>query len=142
MEISSDLKKFVTIKTHSNLSTTDKGIGSIQTLNKSVSFQTNNHFYKYSQDQDLFFEDKKTTNLFKDCPKIYSLSQDSAGNIWYVFKESIGMLLKTDSGKYKNVIAPFSNLTGNLVANYTSINTIDPRNIFIGLTDGLAHYDS
>lgn len=142
MEISSDLKKFVTIKTHSNLSTTDKGIGSIQTLNKSVSFQTNNHFYKYSQDQDLFFEDKKTTNLFKDCPKIYSLRQDSAGNIWYVFKESIGMLLKTDSGKYKNVIAPFSNLTGNLVANYTSINTIDPRNIFIGLTDGLAHYDS
>lgn len=142
MEISGDLKKFISIKTYSNLSNTDKGIGSIQTLNTNVSFQTNNHFYKYSQDQDLFFEDKKTTLLFKDSPKIYSLTQDSSGNIWYVFKESLGMLSKTGSGKYKNVIAPFSSLTGNLVTNYTSINTIDPKNIFIGLTDGLAHYDS
>lgn len=142
MDISSDLKKFNTIKTYPDLSNTDKGIGSIQTLNNTVYFQTNNHFYKYSQDQDLFFEDKKTTKLFKDIPKIYSLSQDSAGNIWYVFKESLGVLSKTATGKYENVLAPFSSLTGNFVANYLSINTIDPKNIFIGLTNGLAHYDS
>lgn len=142
MDISNDLKKFNTIKTYSNLSTADKGIGSIQTINNTVYFQTNNHFYKYSQDQDLFFEDKKTTALFKDVPKIYSLSQDSAGNIWYIFKESLGVLSKTATGKYENVIAPFSSLTGNFVTNYMSINTIDPKNIFIGLTDGLAHYDA
>nr|WP_315132311.1 triple tyrosine motif-containing protein [uncultured Flavobacterium sp.] len=142
MDISGDLKKFNTIKTYSNLSNTVKGIGSIQTLNNTVYFQTNNRFYKYSQDQDLFFEDKTTTTLFKNIPKIYSLSQDSAGNIWYVFKESLGVLSKTADGKYKNILAPFSSLTGNLVNNYMSINTIDPKNIFIGLTDGLAHYDS
>jgi DNA-binding CsgD family transcriptional regulator len=33
-------------------------------------------------------------------------------------------------------------LTQNLVYNKLSINTIDPENIFIGLTDGLVHYDS
>ncbi|MNR97442.1 bacterial transduction protein [compost metagenome] len=142
MDISGDLKKFNTIKTYSSLSNTVKGIGSIQTLNHKVYFQTNNSFYRYSQDQDLFFEDKTTTTLFKNIPKIYSLSQDSAGNIWYVFNESLGVLMKQPNGTYKNNLAPFSNLTGNLVANYMSINTIDPKNIFIGLTDGLAHYDA
>jgi len=75
-------------------------------------------------------------------PKIYSLTQDSAGDIWYLFKESLGVLSKNASGEYKNTVAPFSSLTGNLVNNYLSINTIDSRNVLIGLTDGLAHYDS
>lgn len=144
MTISDDLKKFNSIETYPNLSNTITGIGSIQTLNNAVYFQTNNHFYKYSQDQDLFYEDKKMSALFKDLPKVYSLTQDSLGNIWYLFKESLGVLSKNTSGEYKNIVAPFSSLTGNLnlVNNYLSVNTIDPKNIFIGLTNGLAHYDS
>jgi len=144
MTISDDLKKFNSIKTYPNLTNTIKGIGSIQTLNNTVYFQTNNHFYKYSQDQDLFYEDKKMSALFKDLPKVNSLTQDSLGNIWYLFKESLGVLSKNTSGEYKNIVAPFSSLTGNLnlVNNYLSVNTIDPKNIFIGLTNGLAHYDS
>lgn len=142
MSISDDLKKFQIIKTYPNLSDSIKGISSIQTLNNIVYFQSQNHFYRYSQEQDLFFEDKKMTELFKNIPKIFALSQDSTGNIWYIFKESLGVLLKTSNGKYTNSIAPFSSLTGNLVNNYMSVNTIDPKNIFIGLTDGLAHYDS
>ncbi len=142
MTLSDDLKKFNSIKTYPNLSNTIKGIGSIQTMNNTVYFQTNNHFYKYSQDQNLFYEDKKMSALFTDLPKIYSLTQDSAGNIWYLFKESLGVLSKHDSGVYKNTVAPFSSLTGNLVNNYLSITTIDSRNVLIGLTDGLAHYDS
>ena len=142
MTLSDDLKKFNSIKTYPNLSNTIKGIGSIQTMNNTVYFQTNNHFYKYSQDQNLFYEDKNMSALFTDLPKIYSLTQDSAGNIWYLFKESLGVLSKNDSGVYKNTVAPFSSLTGNLVNNYLSITTIDSRNVLIGLTDGLAHYDS
>ncbi len=144
MTISDDLKKFNSIETYPNLSNTITGIGSIQTLNNAVYFQTNNHFYKYSQDQDLFYEDKKMSALFKDLPKVYSLTQDSLGNIWYLFKESLGVLSKNTSGVYMTIVAPFSSLTGNLnlVNNYLSVNTIDPKNIFIGLTNGLAHYDS
>ena len=142
MTLSDDLKKFNSIKTYTNLSNTIKGIGSIQTMNNTVYFQTNNHFYKYSQDQNLFYEDKNMSALFTDLPKIYSLTQDSAGNIWYLFKESLGVLSKNNSGVYKNTVAPFSSLTGNLVNNYLSITTIDSRNVLIGLTDGLAHYDS
>ncbi|MDD5151580.1 MAG: triple tyrosine motif-containing protein [Flavobacterium sp.] len=142
MTLSDDLKKFNSIKTYPNLSNTIKGIGSIQTINNTVYFQTNNNFYKYSQDQDLFYEDKKMTALFKDLPMASSLIQDSLGNIWYLFKESLGVLSKNTSGEYKNIVAPFSSLTGNLVNNYMSVNTIDSKNIFIGLTNGLAHYDS
>lgn len=140
--LSDDLKKIISLKKYKDLTSSAKGIGSLQCINKTVYFQTNNHFYKYSQDQDVFFEDKKMSSLFKNVPKIYSLSQDSSGNIWYAFNESLGVLMKQPNGTYKNKLAPFSNLTGNLVANYMSINTIDPKNIFIGLTDGLAHYDA
>ena len=141
MEISEDLTKFNSIKTYKNLSNSIKGIGSIQTINKSVYFQINNHFYKYSQDQDRFFEDQKISALFQNLPKIYSLTEDSLGNLWYVFKESLGMLSKTSDNNYKNIVVPFSILTGNIVNKYLSINTIDSKNTFIGLTDGLAHYD-
>jgi ligand-binding sensor domain-containing protein/DNA-binding CsgD family transcriptional regulator len=142
MTISEDLKKFNLIKIYPNISNRIKGIGSIQTINNIIYFQTNNTFYKYSQDQDLFYEDKNMSALFKDLPIIYSLTQDSSGNIWYLFKESLGVLSKQKSGEYKNIVAPFSNLTGNLVNNYLSVNAIDRNNILIGLTNGLAHYNS
>ena len=141
MRITEDLKKFKSIKIHQNLSNSAAGIGSIQRLKNTIYFQTKNRFYKYSQEQDLFFEDKKMSALFKEIPKIYSLSEDNYGNIWYLFNESLGVLMKTPNGKYKNTLTPFSNLTGNLVNNYLSVNTINPENVFIGLNDGLAHYN-
>ena len=141
MRVSEDLKKFKSIKTHKNLSNSAQGIGSIQRIKNTVYFQTKNRFFKYSQEQGLFFEDTKISALFKEIPKIYSLSEDNYGNIWYIFNESLGVLMKRPNGKYKNTLSPFSNLTGNLVNNYLSINTINLENIFIGLTDGLAHYN-
>ncbi|UFH35873.1 triple tyrosine motif-containing protein [Flavobacterium acetivorans] len=142
MILSSDLKKFESIKTHQNISNDVKGIGSIQRIKNTVYFQTDNHFYKYSKEQESFFLDKKMSLLFKNIPRINSLTEDTYGNYWYIFNESLGALMKHENGSYRNVVAPFFNLTGNLVHNYTSINAIDPKNIFIGLTDGLAHYDS
>jgi ligand-binding sensor domain-containing protein/DNA-binding CsgD family transcriptional regulator len=141
MTLTDDMKRLKTIKTYQNLSHKDKGIGSIQLLHKTIYFQTNNHFYKYSEDQDLFYEDKKISNLFKTLPKITEIKEDDNGNIWYVFKESLGALMKNKNGTYNNIITPFSNLTGNLVSNYLSVNTIDSQNIFIGLTNGIAHYN-
>jgi ligand-binding sensor domain-containing protein/DNA-binding CsgD family transcriptional regulator len=142
MVLSDDLKKFKSIKIIQNLSATEKGFGSIQKINNNIYFQTNNHFYKYSKEQDLFYEDKKMSSVFKNIPKINTLTEDANGNLWYVFNESLGELIKNSDGSYTNIVAPFSNLTGNLVTNYLSVNTINPQNIFIGLTDGLAHYDS
>ena len=142
MALSSDLKKFKLIKTIPNLSANDKGFGSIQKINNSIYFQTNNHFYRYSKEQDIFYVDKKMSLIFKDIPRIKALTEDTNGNLWYVFNESLGELMKNSNGSYTNIVAPFSSLTGNLITDRLSVNTINPKNIFIGLIDGLAHYDS
>jgi DNA-binding CsgD family transcriptional regulator len=142
MTLNEDLNKFESIETYQNLSKTTKGIGTIQQLENKIYFQTNNHFYRYSYEQNHFFEDKKMSNLFAKIPKINSFTQDMYGNIWYIFGESLGVLMKTKMDNYKNIVAPFSKLTGNIVANNLSINTTGPNDTFIGLTDGLAHYDS
>ncbi|MFH7012160.1 triple tyrosine motif-containing protein [Flavobacterium sp. FlaQc-52] len=142
MKLSEDLKKFDYIKKHANVSNSNKGIGSLQSIHNKVYFQSKNHFYRYSNEQEGFFEDKKITALFHGIPTINTLIEDRDHNLWYSYKESLGVLVKTANGKYQRKEALFSNLTGNLVNNYLSINTIDPGNIFIGLTDGLAHYDS
>jgi ligand-binding sensor domain-containing protein/DNA-binding CsgD family transcriptional regulator len=141
MELNQDLTAFSSITKINQLTSTYKNIGSIQKINGKLYFQTHNHFYKYSKEQDLFYEDQSLSKLFKNIPIIHALNQDSQSNLWYAFDESMGVLMKQHN-QYKNIVAPFSNLTGNLVSNYLSVNTIDSKNIFIGLTDGLAHYDS
>jgi DNA-binding CsgD family transcriptional regulator len=141
LELKEDLTGFKSIRNFKNLSDDIKGIGSIQKLKNHLSFQINNQFYSYSKEQDLFFEDKKMSVLFKDIPAIKSLNEDKYGNIWYFYRESMGVLMNEGFGKYKNIVAPFSNLSGKLVSNYESVNTVSSNNIFIGLTDGLAHYD-
>jgi ligand-binding sensor domain-containing protein/DNA-binding CsgD family transcriptional regulator len=142
MKLSNDLKRFESIKKYTQINHLYKGIGTIQQIENKVYFQTENHFYRYSNEQEDFFEDKKLSNLFGKIPPINTLTQDSYGNLWFAFDESLGLLAKGKNGKYIMKEAPFANLSGNLVNNYISIYTIDPNNIFIGLTDGLAHYDS
>lgn len=141
-QLDNNLERFNTIKTFENLSDSDKGIGSIQRLRGNVYFQTNNHFYKYSEDKKIFYKDQKTTNLFKNISKTSTIYEDKLGNIWYVNKESLCILIKNTTGDYSNIIAPFQNLNLNLVYNKLAITTINPENIFIGLTEGLAHYNS
>lgn len=142
IDLDDDLRKTETVKIFTQYSKENPGTGSLQRMNNKVFFQSNNIFYTYSAKQDKFIKDAAITNLFKSIPKITRLTEDTNGNIWYTFKESMGALIKTGNNKYKDVIVPFSNLTGKLVANYMSINTIDSKNTFIGLTDGLAHYDA
>jgi DNA-binding CsgD family transcriptional regulator len=141
MTLSSDLKKINTIKKHLNISKY-KGIGSIQKIDGKIYFQSKNHFYRYSIEQNIFFEDKKWSKVFSKIAPITSLKQDLYGNLWYTYSESIGMLKKEKNGTYSKNEAPLTNLNGNLVNKFVSINTVDSSNIFIGLTDGMAHYDS
>ncbi len=135
-------EKFKSVKTYKNLSTSDKGVGSIQRMRGNIYFQTNNHFYKYSEDKNVFYKDNVVSNLFKNKLVTNTIFEDSYGNIWYVNRRSLCVLMKNSTGTYTNVVAPFLNLTQNLVFNNLSITTVDPENIFIGLTDGLVHYNS
>lgn len=141
MKLSDDLKKFEQIKIHSKISEKLKGIGSIQKLKGKIYFQTKNHFYRYSEEQEIFFEDSKMSLLFKNLPTLNTVIEDKYENIWYCYNDILGVLEKNKNGNYIKKQTPFSNLSGNLVNDYISINTVNPNNVFIGLTEGLAHFD-
>ncbi len=142
LKLDSNYSRFISIKTHKKLSEKDSGITSVQRIKNSVVFQYNNHFYTYSEKKNKFEPNMFLTKIFQKIPKTNTIVEDKAGNIWYVVKETLGVLKKTPNGTYTNTSNPFLNFTQYLVYNNLSINTLDSKNIFIGLTDGLVHYDS
>ena len=135
-------KNFKDIKTYRNLSDTDKGVVSVQQLRNTIYFKTAAYFYKYSQSSDLFYKDKIANSLFKTILDATTIREDNYGNIWYTNNSGLGALMKKNKDKYTNITAPFLNLTQDLVLNNLSVNTVNPENVFIGLTEGLAHYNS
>lgn len=133
---------FKDVKTYQNLSESDKGIISIHNLRNTIYFKTNKHFYKYSQNSNVFYEDKLAGKLFKTILDASTTREDNYGNIWYTNNSGLGVLMKQKKDIYTNITAPFLSLTQDLVFNNLSINTVNSENIFIGLTEGLAHYNS
>lgn len=142
MKLSDDLKSFTSVNTITKVEPFNNGINSLQTIDGQVYFESDNHFYIYKRESNSFVEDLKFSKLFEAIPKVNSLVEDSRGNLWYSFNESLGVFVKDEKGNYKNSQSIFSNLTGFLVYNYLSINTVDSKNIFIGSTNGLVHFDS
>ncbi len=140
--LSDGYKVFKDIKTYKNLTKTDKEIPSIHKLRNTVYFKTSKHFYKYSQNSNVFYEDKIAKNLFKSILDATITREDNYGNIWHTNTHGLSVLIKKDKDNYTNVSSPFLNLTQDLVFNNLSINTVNSENIFIGLTEGLAHYNS
>ncbi|HEX9600797.1 MAG TPA: triple tyrosine motif-containing protein, partial [Mariniflexile sp.] len=142
MKLANDYKSFTSVDTITQLLPSRHNINSLEKINGKVYFESSNHFYIYSKEEDRFTEDSRLSKLFSECPPITYLKEDAYGNLWYKSGESLGALLKDGDGNYKNLQMVFSNLTGNIVDNYLSINTIDPNNILIGTTNGLVHFDS
>jgi DNA-binding CsgD family transcriptional regulator/ligand-binding sensor domain-containing protein len=142
MKLANNYKSFTSVDTMTQLLPSSHNINSLEKINGKVYFESNNRFYTYLKEDHQFKEDDRLSKLFKECPPISYIKEDAYGNLWYKSGESLGTLLKDDNGNYKNLQTVFSNLTGNLVDNYLSINTIDPNNILIGTTNGLAHFDS
>lgn len=141
LKLDSTYLKFSSIKKHTTLSKSDKGITSVQQINNVIYFQYNNHFYTYSNKKNSFEPNTFFTKIFEKIPKTNTIVEDKTGNIWYVIKETLGVLKKNNNGTYTNTTKPFLNFTQYLVYNNLSINTLNSKNIFIGLTDGLVHYD-
>lgn len=139
-QLSADLSRFKSIKVYKSLSSKDKGIGGVQAIGGKIYFHVNNHFYTYSRQEDAFRPEQYYTGLFSKVPPTRSIFEDAEGNIWYIHGESIGAFMRSGAG-YAHVSEPFSNLKGELVANYENVYTSGPRNIFIGLAEGLVHYD-
>lgn len=120
------------------------GIGTLKKIDGRLYFIAGNEFYTHSNKGDHFVIDGPLTALFREVPPINSIFQDGQGNLWYTYDDSasLGVFMKEGEGEYSHVTEPFSNLTGNFVSNYLSVNTLDSENIFIGLINGLAHYNA
>ena len=142
MTLSKDFKNFTNVKTYEKLQPSENNFNSLQAISNKIYFESKNHFYTYSKENDLFIEDKKLTGLFVDRKPVSYVKEDVYKNLWYVSNESLGVFLKTGSEKYKNLETVFSNLTGDLVENFVSINPIDKHNVFIGSTNGLVKFNS
>lgn len=121
-----------------------EGISTLKRINDRLYFISDNRFYTYSGEGGGFELDGELSALFEELPWVGSIHQDALGNLWYSYgdSESLGVLMATPEGGFTHVTEPFSNLAGKFVSNYLSVNSLDPHNIFIGLIDGLAHYDS
>ncbi|MFP9113896.1 triple tyrosine motif-containing protein [Flavobacterium sp. RHBU_3] len=142
LKLSNDLKRFVVTATYSSLSKEVKSITSVQMIQGKIYLQGKNRFFTYNAATDHFTEDKVMTELFSKLPTIRYCLEDNKGNISYFYGDSsMGMLMKQPNGTYKDVKSPFSAITGNLVYFFESVNAIDDKNVFIGLTEGLAHYN-
>lgn len=137
-----DYKKFTSVEKISQLNTTKNNINSLQKINGKVTFESNNKFYTYNKEKNQFNEELGLSNLFNTFPPINYVKEDTYGNLWYTTGETLGVYLKDSHGNYKNSQAIFSNLTGNLVNNFLSINASDPKTFFIGTANGLAKYNS
>lgn len=142
MKLDKNFKNFTSVETIVQLHPTKHNINSLQKINGKVYFESNNQFYTYDKENDQFHEELGLSNLFNNNPQIDYVKEDAYGNLWYKWGESLGAHLKDDYGNYENAQTIFSNLSGNLVNNYLSVNAYDPNNFLIGTTNGLAHFNS
>ncbi len=144
LELSPELDSFKLHQRVTSLLEDGPGIGTIKKIDNRLYFISDNRFYTYSGEAEGFEQDERLSALFQGLPDISSMYQDPYGNLWYTGADSnsLGVWMKSGDGEFTLVTEPFSNLAGNFVSNYLSINTLDPNNIYIGLIDGLAHYNS
>lgn len=139
--MATDLSGFSSVKTYATIADAPKGAIGIHRLNGRIYFQTRNRFFTFDRETEKFSEDVTFTAMFRGMPHLRFLQQDNAGNLWYIDSESMGMMQLLSNGKYKSVVVPFLSLKGNLMTDYPSINTANAPDVFIGLTNGLGHFD-
>ena len=120
----------------------ENNISCMHKINGTLYFIANNHFFSYSKDRGVFEENINLSKLFSDIPPISSLIEDSYGNLWYSYNESLGVFMKNKDGSYKHEFEQFSNLTGKIMSDYLSVNELGHDSFFIGLINGLVCYDS
>lgn len=139
LRLSDDFENILSKEKFTRINEEYGSIQSVQTINGTIYFQTDNHFFTYSVSKNTFIESTWPTTLFKDIPKIRYCYEDEIGNICYFFEGTLGILRKNKDDTYKNIVTPFATLTSDMVFFYESVNSIDPNNTFIGLSEGMAH---
>ncbi len=139
MNFSKDFKDFINIRQKELQRSNNLYVDGIHEIDSMLYFRSGNQFYTFSKASDTFQKAERLDTLFSKSEGLSNLIEDRLGNLWFSAEEALGVFMKNDN--YREITAPFQYLKGNLVNNYLSINAVNPQNIYIGFTDGLAHYN-
>ena len=110
-------------------------------LKNNIVFTTDSGLYRYNDRNNKFETDSRYSNLFLEKRRVDALYQDQGDNIWYYSNQHAGVYRSQEDGTYKNIAAPFSQLSGKII-NFEHINTLDLKNDVIGIEGGFAHYNA
>ena len=98
--------------------------------------------YKYNEKTDRFVPDIQFDQLLPGIKKIDYLALDQLSDFWFITNQQLGVLRFQEDGSYKNISAPFIELSGKLIPTFGHVNSLDANNVIIGLEGGFAHYNS
>ena len=110
-------------------------------LKNNIVFTTDSGLYRYNDRNNKFETDSRYSNFFPEKRRVDALYQDQGDNIWYYSNQHAGVYRSQEDGTFKNIAAPFSQLTGKII-NFEHINTLDKKNDVIGIESGFAHYNA
>jgi DNA-binding CsgD family transcriptional regulator len=98
--------------------------------------------YRFNDHTSKFEPDSTLKQLITGDGQIDYLAEDQGYNIWYFQNHQPGVLRQQEDGSLKNIISPFAELKGQIIAAYGHVNALDVNNVLIGIEGGFAHYVS
>lgn len=98
--------------------------------------------FKLGDKGDVFERDELFNTYFEAGNFPNYLKEDSFGNIWYFYNNSVGVLRFMEDGSYTKIENPFLSLERKLVSGFEFVYVHDRQNALFGIEDGFAHYSS
>ena len=98
--------------------------------------------YEYNPTADSFRISELITGMFDTDGRIKTMEPDSDGNLWYIGEKEAGVQRLNEDLTYTKITSPFKMLRESYVNEFEFIYPFNDENIFIGIDNGFAHYDS
>ncbi len=110
-------------------------------LSDQLIFAAERGIYTYNHEYDsMTHVDELETYLGRDT-HVSELSQDVAGNIYFLSNNTIGYLARNPFGGYEKHTAAFSRIIKYLSDDLENVSIIDHENVFFGAKEGFIHYN-
>ncbi|NOU19955.1 MAG: hypothetical protein HOO91_20540 [Bacteroidales bacterium] len=143
LKLDADLQRVIDLHFYDSKSGLPSDLGNtIFKLKSGIVVGTRNGIFKYNWSNDKFEQDLQFNQLIPDLKQIDYINQDNANNVWYYNNQQPGVLRFQEDGTYKNISAPFVELSRMLIPSYGHINALNINDVIIGLEGGFAHYNS
>ncbi|HCX24258.1 MAG: two component regulator three y domain-containing protein [Flammeovirgaceae bacterium] len=110
-------------------------------LSDELIFAAESGLYKYSGQSDNMIHVAELENYLGANSHVSEMSQDLAGNIYFLSNAGMGYLEKTSFGGYEPHVLEFSRIVKYLSDDLENVSIIDHENVFFGAKEGFIHYN-